>query len=74
MVIVWLVVGLVILVWGAELLVKGASRLAAAFGIAPVRSPLLTGRIVVKELMIFALPENIYCFSKTMVTWKKQME
>nr|MBP7547921.1 sodium:calcium antiporter [Corallincola sp.] len=36
MVIVWLVVGLVILVWGAELLVKGASRLAAAFGIAPL--------------------------------------
>lgn len=32
----WLAGGLVVLVWGAELLVKGASRLAAAFGIAPL--------------------------------------
>ncbi len=36
MVVFWLILGLVVLVWGAELLVKGASRLAAAFGIAPL--------------------------------------
>lgn len=32
----WFIVGLVLLVAGAELLVRGASKLAAAFGIAPL--------------------------------------
>jgi len=31
-----LIAGLVLLIWGAELLVKGASRIAAGFGIAPL--------------------------------------
>ncbi len=39
----FLVLGLVLLIWGADLLVRGASRLAAAFGI----SPLVVGLTVV---------------------------
>lgn len=39
----FLIVGLTLLVWGAELLVKGASRMAASFGI----SPLIIGLTVV---------------------------
>jgi cation:H+ antiporter len=36
MTIVWLLAGLVLLVVGAEFLVKGASKLAAAFGVSPL--------------------------------------
>jgi len=36
MTVLTLVAGLALLIWGAELLVKGASRIAAGFGIAPL--------------------------------------
>ena len=40
---IWFVAGLVLLIWGAEVLVRGAARLASAFGI----SPLVVGLTVV---------------------------
>lgn len=59
MVIVWLVAGLVVLSGGAELLVRGASKLAAAMGI----SPLVVGLTVVA--FGTSAPELVVCLQST---------